>query len=1023
MASSQPTEQDASLLTKKNRPLLSRLHSASVAPKPTATTLLLTELLDGGKKKPRKSKKGHTKYANRKATTTMAAAPKSHAPRASTCWTTALSRQQNLCPPVDVFGSVLNGNTSGTRGPLVSSRSNIDKKSATTLPTACSSTMPLPKSKNSSTFSNVRKPCTVGTEIINGVQQHTTKRKDISGAQGGVFNAYKKSRTRLNSEPLHKVHSACTTESTTFRNNYETEATITVNTEISTSATAKEILNDANQQQNVVKAGINGKHECYSLTGTTVEESESGDRVADAEHSENLLGEVLTATSTQSLSLLQFHNKTNRLRSIHSHIAQRQAKPVIRTDCMEADIDHDLVLPMPQSGNLDPESLKTVEVSERKYTLSYLSAVPTLAGASFNNPAWKPIPLLAPSDDDDDDDGNTNKSGPAAKCQSKNSKPSDNFVRLNLRNKAGSCRNTRNRSSKSTRRWQERQAQWQELKDKKNNTNKTNKLFAMSASVPISAGVDPVDDFVDGVFACKTASTRGKAIPVCTGHQQPCKLLTVKKTGPNKGRKFYACSFPRSEQCNHFQWVDDTVQAAQDALLRNRSQSGFVARQVATYMRQIRDLTVPELRDLARRHQLDSTGKKAQLLMRLSIWVRDEVAASFGTGDDSTNDIVDGTEEKVQNVESCEPERTEDDEVSLDNSSDDEEDCDSASSSEEELEVIGYKTMLEVQGDAFNKSNTNNAPGPRSKRIIQSDSEDSSKDEADELKLGRESPIAVVPKRAKVDSPMQLTLRQLFGHSNFRDGQEWAIERCLNRQRSLLVAPTGFGKSLCFTLPAAMMDGVCIVVSPLLSLIQDQIRLLPARLPAVTLSGPMSTASMAATLDDIVRGRIKILFVSPERLTSSSFRRLFRQRWNQEARKYERLFPQVSLFCVDEAHCLSQWAHNFRPSYLRLRSMLNMIQPQSILAITATAGPRVASDICRTLQIADGSSQQVTGEGATTNEGVRILKTDRDNIDVCCLLLDTQEQRIGKVSHCSRHGSSSSRSALVSQTFLLSCSC
>lgn len=204
------------------------------------------------------------------------------------------------------------------------------------------------------------------------------------------------------------------------------------------------------------------------------------------------------------------------------------------------------------------------------------------------------------------------------------------------------------------------------------------------------------------------------------------------------------------------------------------------------------------------------------------------------------------------------------------------------------------------------------------------------------------------------------------------------------------------------------MDGVCIVVSPLLSLIQDQIRVLPARLPAVTLSGPMSTASMAATLDDIIRGRIKVLFVSPERLTSSSFRRLFRQRWDQETKEYKRMFPTVSLFCIDEAHCLSQWAHNFRPSYLRLRSMMEMIEPQSVLAVTATAGPRVVSDVCRTLQIdhdgsfsASSSQDQPATTQMETNEkaspGIRISKTDRDNIDVRCLLLDTQEERLSKV--------------------------
>ena len=137
-----------------------------------------------------------------------------------------------------------------------------------------------------------------------------------------------------------------------------------------------------------------------------------------------------------------------------------------------------------------------------------------------------------------------------------------------------------------------------------------------------------------------------------------------------------------------------------------------------------------------------------------------------------------------------------------------------------------------------------------------------------------------------------------------------------------------------------------------------------------------------------MRGRIKLLFVSPERLTSSSFRRLFRPTWNVTSRKYERYFPEVSVFCVDEAHCMSQWAHNFRPSYLRLQSIIELINPKSILAMTATAGPKVVDDICCTLGI----------DNATLS-GVRVSKTNRDNIDVKCLFLNTQEERIAQVRH------------------------
>lgn len=298
-------------------------------------------------------------------------------------------------------------------------------------------------------------------------------------------------------------------------------------------------------------------------------------------------------------------------------------------------------------------------------------------------------------------------------------------------------------------------------------------------------------------------------------------------------------------------------------------------------------------------------------------------------------------------------------------------DDDESSSSEDELELIGAPTNRQdifLRPSHHIHDSTKNA----ATTVDLSDSDSDNNEGTDDSK----------------SSSLYSTLKQLFGYTKFRDGQEWAIHRCLNHQRSLLVAPTGFGKSLCYTLPAAMMDGVAIVVSPLLSLIQDQIRMLPARLAAATLSGSMSTASVTATLDDIVRGRIKLLFVSPERLTSSSFRRLFRPTWNVTSRKYERYFPEVSVFCVDEAHCMSQWAHNFRPSYLRLQSIIELINPKSILAMTATAGPKVVDDICCTLGI----------DNATLS-GVRVSKTNRDNIDVKCLFLNTQEERIAQVRH------------------------
>lgn len=148
---------------------------------------------------------------------------------------------------------------------------------------------------------------------------------------------------------------------------------------------------------------------------------------------------------------------------------------------------------------------------------------------------------------------------------------------------------------------------------------------------------------------------------------------------------------------------------------------------------------------------------------------------------------------------------------------------------------------------------------------------------------------------------------------------------------------------------------------------------------------------MVTLVDDIVRGRIKILFVSPEKLSSPSFRRLIRGTYDPATRERKRKLPHVSLLCVDEAHCLSQWGHNFRPSYLRLRSIVPLLNPSSILALTATAGPRVIDDICNTLVI-----PRSTGDPEST--GVQVLNPNRSNIDVAVYFLDSDNSRRTLVS-------------------------
>ena len=386
---------------------------------------------------------------------------------------------------------------------------------------------------------------------------------------------------------------------------------------------------------------------------------------------------------------------------------------------------------------------------------------------------------------------------------------------------------------------------------------------------------------------------------------------------------------------------------------------------MAAYVDRFRTLTVPELKEETAKRGLNKNGKKQQLLMRLAIWARDElVKCSPKLVNEEADGEVDDNDHKIGNF-ICQKIQVED--------SDD--DC-SSSSDEDELELF-------------------NGAG-------ESEEDDASIDEDHEMDCLANDRLSVAKgRKANCETTLSTSLRDIFGHTSFRDGQEWAIQRCLDGESSLLVAPTGFGKSLCYALPAALMDGVCIVVSPLISLIQDQLRSLPPRIPAATLSGSVSASKTAAIIDDIVRKRLKILFVSPERLTSPAFRRLFNLTWNPETNTKERRFPEISLLCIDEAHCVSQWAHNFRPCFLRFKGFLKIMKPKSILAITATAGPRVIKDITQTLgiDIPESFTEELSKSlSDIEHDSIKIIRSGRDNIDVMGKFLSNQEERLAAVA-------------------------
>lgn len=176
-------------------------------------------------------------------------------------------------------------------------------------------------------------------------------------------------------------------------------------------------------------------------------------------------------------------------------------------------------------------------------------------------------------------------------------------------------------------------------------------------------------------------------------------------------------------------------------------------------------------------------------------------------------------------------------------------------------------------------------------------------------------------------------LEKHWGFNQFRPMQEEIIQSTLNGNDTLALLPTGGGKSICFQVPALAQDGICIVVSPLIALMKDQVENLKKRgIKAEALTSGMNKRTIDTLLDNCIYGNIKFLYLSPERLKSDLFIARVKQ-------------MNVNLIAVDEAHCISQWGYDFRPSYLEIKNLREIIPNAPLLALTATATPDVVEDI------------------------------------------------------------------------------
>ena len=176
-------------------------------------------------------------------------------------------------------------------------------------------------------------------------------------------------------------------------------------------------------------------------------------------------------------------------------------------------------------------------------------------------------------------------------------------------------------------------------------------------------------------------------------------------------------------------------------------------------------------------------------------------------------------------------------------------------------------------------------------------------------------------------------LKKFWGFNHFRPLQEEIIQSVLNKKDTLALLPTGGGKSICYQVPALCQEGITIVVSPLIALMKDQVENLQKRnIAAAAIYSGMSYRDIDRILDNCIYGRVKLLYLSPERLTSDLARA-----------RIENM--KVSLLAVDEAHCISQWGYDFRPSYLQIAEARSLMPDTPVLALTATATPEVAKDI------------------------------------------------------------------------------
>ncbi len=247
-------------------------------------------------------------------------------------------------------------------------------------------------------------------------------------------------------------------------------------------------------------------------------------------------------------------------------------------------------------------------------------------------------------------------------------------------------------------------------------------------------------------------------------------------------------------------------------------------------------------------------------------------------------------------------------------------------------------------------------------------------------------------------------LQQYFGHNSLKEGQELIIARVLAGENTFGILPTGGGKSLCYQLPALVLSGVTVVVSPLIALMRDQVHTLVERgVPAARVDSTSSEEEKLEILESAQSGELKLLYVSPERFVEPRMI-LFLKGVN------------ISLLAIDEAHCVSEWGHSFRSSYIQLPRVVKSVKPECVLALTATASPRTAQGIRQAFSILKKNQIQTSFYRSNLSFHVSACSTEEKEQRLLSLLSD--EARVPAIVYATRRNDVEALAALLNKAGL-----